>query len=246
MTASRPHRDLAILSPVNPSNPYEIVGQLHNDALEFVLAGKRGKKSPSIHEIMERVTLFFSTYGMAEVGGPDMKENQKVLSKILDKLISEYVEEDKLVFNFNLSDTAQHELNWLLELISEYPKKEYPLTVFKRRLLDWEYGLDALELPDEEVAALYVAGSIARHSSYYWIKQLILEDRKTGPKAETARKGNCKNKPKCRKTSRVVDKDIQGGALGAIAGSGFGPIGVLIGGLIGGAAASANEHYNKP
>lgn len=236
---------MQILSPVNCSNPFDLVGQQHNATMDYCLQNIPSKsKRPSMEVFLKLSEDFILAYCLEEV--PDA--NERKVKKLLDHVSKTFPDKlenlDKEIQKSKISDIAYNELQWLLNLIQEYPKKEFPLLFFKRRIFDWENGIDELDVSDKDRDMLWVAASVARYSSYYNIKKLIMED---GPSTTSATKAKgCKNKPKCQRTGDVVAKDVEGAAFGAIVGAAtpLGPIGALFGGLIGGAAASANKHYN--
>ncbi len=226
------------LDPSNPANPFDYVGQQHNEALKYIFNDHAGKVAALQNDAFALQNLYFelSTQFALKQGYADVKAFSpdhylKCMTRQPDGLLVEQNYQDYAACLSSI-DLPPHLRPWVEKfyaLLSAYPVENAgSLPGLFKAIRAFEAEAMAT-LGTEESAILLIAASTARYSAAYW----------------NDKKGF--GGPQLFGWGESFFADALGAGVGAAAGAATGAAaggapsvpGAVIGGLIGGAVASA-------
>jgi hypothetical protein len=196
----------------------EMVGDLHNQALEYVLTRMDRSRNADRSQVKGLVIEFIKRLPDGTFGKLSSKECAKLAEKILEKADLDGIA-DRFVWKPRpeLSLSANRSISTLLKLIKSFIGTEITPENGKALLEDWQKKLKGKTLTSSDEVILGGTGSIARYSIAYWLI------------SEVPASNEC-----------PAAADVFGGVVGGILGYGLGGPGVaIIGAVALGAVCSA-------
>lgn len=209
----------------NPENPWDHVGQLHNELLDDAVVARQdiGDSQAALTAAMLDRAAAFTT---AVTGSSCSLDNAR-----LD--IAAFIVAHPDHANERVASVLNDEQRAYFEMIDELASRladDPTSTLADFRALEAEI---AATLSEEDAAPLLAGAAVGRYSYGYWTAQVAAGD--LSPWFSGLGGVDERLIPKWLKA------DLKGAVAGAAGGIGGGGIGILIGGLVGGGAASLIE-----
>jgi hypothetical protein len=212
--------------PSNPANPYDEVGQLHNELLDFAIGARSevGSADAPLGTAMIGRAMGFTTqqYGdPCSVSAVDFDSVARIVAdpEGANEVVMGTLDDDQVQYFLRIDEIASR------------------LTTETESALDEMRALEAeilKNLPDEQAAPLLIGASVGRYSHAYWTTQSASSRTSPWLVGTIYEDGGAE-----RKIPNWLKADLKGAISGAAGGIGGGGIGILVGGLLGGGVASA-------
>lgn len=232
-------RQITANEMANGKNEFDNTGKQHNAFLDYYAQSSLKSGNNADVETLIRLANEFYKNDTNDATQPTLRLSSTILGNVQEEIISiggPYRPIDlckrfpSLCNIFNPSPGPFIPFNILLS--SEGSSTDRTLKfIDKIKSVETEL-LSTKGLKDDEKAALLAYYSTARHSAAYWHNNLIASDNQFWSKQDGL-KAQFAKYPK-----DVIGADADGATIGGLLGTGFGPWGTVIGGVIGGAAAS--------
>jgi hypothetical protein len=214
----------------NSSNPFDSVGQIHNEALDYAIT-EAGGYNILLSDSLLYAKLVFGYYS-TRYGSHAAGQFASYFPITLFQDLADNVRNGAPLQGISLSQDVEDKLNDLFDVLEDTTRSDYDdYSSIKSIIVNWESDINSMSISANEKMYLFVAGSIARFSFLFWHKfYMTFEYDQCGTTS--------KKKLRWWQWIIVGFADVVGG----VAAGGWGPVGVVAGA----ATASGVTYISQP